>query len=119
MKSSLFVFTFVTACGPAFHSDLFGGEKDGGMGIAKTVGSQDGQTAPDATSSQREASAGDSALSSDAPQGLDIDANADAGLDAPVEACSCAELCSGAYPLRACESCYRETCPTWEGGLPQ
>lgn len=107
MKSSLFVFLFMTACGPAFHSDLFGGEQDAAA-ILET-GTPTLVSVPDSANKTTagDASAGDSALSSDAPQGLEV------------EACSCTELCSGAYPLRACQSCYEETCPTWEGGLPQ
>ena len=117
MKSSALVFLFVTACGPAFQSDLFG-DQDAG------IHNETGATYPelDATSKEVgrvEDDTGSPTVVSDAPPGLDNDAASDAGLDAPAEACSCAELCSGAYPLRVCESCYLETCPTWEGGLPQ
>jgi hypothetical protein len=105
---------FVTACGPAFQSDLFEGEKDGAVSILEQDGGVlDASAMADSTQT----------FESDArhpegstPSGSDA---ATLPLDAALEACSCAELCSGAYPLRACQSCYQETCPTWEGGLPE
>jgi hypothetical protein len=104
---------FITACGPAFQSDPFEGEQD-----ATVVLEESGKNVvgTDAAESQRDSSAGDAAPISDAAAS---DAQDSGVHDATVEACSCAVLCSGAYNLRACESCYLETCPTWEGGLPQ
>jgi hypothetical protein len=110
MKSSAFVFLFATACGPAFQSDLFKGERDAGNIVAVSDASK-----LDATSTEADVLDIDSG-----PSPLHSDASSEVyDADVEVEACSCAELCSGAYPLRACESCYLETCPTWEGGLPE
>ena len=114
MKSSTFVFLFVTACGPAFQSDLFLGEQD----AATILESEASNTIP-VSDSAKETSEVQDVLHEAGQSSVLGDAGTESSTrDATIEACSCAELCSGAYPLRVCESCYREACPTWEGGLP-
>src|SRR4029434_4553917 len=108
-KWTFLLLVFLGACGPAFSNDLFGGERD----ATTTVVSTDVE-APTIEASANRTDAGH-------PEGSTSvvgDASGDSS-DAAIEACSCAELCSGAYSLRACESCYQETCPSWEGGLPR
>jgi len=111
-RGGLILSVLLSSCGPAFQSDLFGGEQDAATVLEATAPEETSDV--DAREAQQgERDAGPSALDGDAAS--EVNSPVDGGL----EACSCAELCSGAYPLRACQSCYQETCPTWEGGLPE
>src|SRR4026209_1723302 len=102
MNKTFLLLVLVGACGPAFQEDLFGGKQD----AASTVEVPQDVYVPE-TEASTETDAGH-------PEGSTTLVG-----DASIEACSCAELCSGAYSPRVCESCYHAPCPSWEGGLPQ
>jgi hypothetical protein len=106
MKSSTLVLALATACGPGFTSGTYEGKQDGGTMVETTDGAEPSSSEADVSPSQWDAFAGETSLPSDAAQGLDNDAHADARLDAPAPV-----VCNGV----TCPPCGLYACCSPEG----